>query len=103
MAYIKESELLKGAGLRRGLGRRAEEGFPLLCVWVIGPHQAGRFLVISQAVCGCPFATCVAAFLDLSHSQLRLIRDLSITACTGPAHARPHPGAVQPHTHTPCK
>lgn len=52
------------------------EGSALLLFWVIGPHQARRFLFISQTVGSCPFATCVAALRGLSHSQLRFIRDL---------------------------
>lgn len=32
VAYIKESELSKGAGLRRDSGRRAEEGLALRCL-----------------------------------------------------------------------
>lgn len=54
VGYIKESELLEGAGLRRDSGHRPEEGFALLCFGVIGPHQARCLLVISWTVCVAP-------------------------------------------------
>lgn len=52
---------------------------------------------ITQTVLGCPFATCGAAFLGLSHSQLRVIRDPVNHNTQGPASARPHEGAVPGH------
>lgn len=67
MARVKESGLRKGAEVR---GDSA-----LLLFWVSGPHQARHFGFISWTVCSCPFATSVAAFPGLSHSQLRFIRD----------------------------